>query len=789
MTLRPGTPEEVGMSGQRVRQVVDLARAWVTEGITPTLVILVARHGIVVVHEAFGRLTPDPASGPVQLDTIFPLASITKPLTATAAMILAEDGLLGLNRPVAEYLPEFTGEGKQAVMVHHLLTHTSGLRDEDVHAHAEKKQGSVRVPPAEESEHPFVHEALFLRYDAPLWKPPGAEMSYCGFGYALLGEIVRRISGRSLDDFTRERIFAPLGMKDTSYVVPDAVRHRIVKRPADVPFAGLDSREAQERPWGGGGAFSTAMEMAIFGQMFLNRGSYGGARILSPASVAEMTRNQTPGISASWKDQFFPEASWGYGWDIYGDKNARYSSTLLSPKAFGHSGAGGTNLRVDPHYGIVAAYFAVGLDWEAERQFDLFMDDVMSAVIDVEVEVGEASGSPVSPPRAVSRRSPRGKGERGMSLRPGTPEEVRMPAERVRHVADLANGWVEQGVTPALVVLAARRGVIVLHEAFGRLTPEPDSPPVQRDTIYPLASITKPIAATAAMILVEEGLLGINRPVAEYIPEFAGEGKQAVMVHHLLTHTSGLRDEDVCAYAEKQGLVRPPVPGELQHPSVFDTPVLGCEAPLRTPPGTEMAYCNYGYALVAEIVQRASGRPFADFARDRIFAPLGMNDTCYIVPEADRHRIVGRPADAPCANWLVREKSRGNSGVLSTAMEMAIFGQMFLNHGSYGEARVLSPASVAEMTRNQIPGIGARFGDEFFPEASWGLGWGIRGNKKYGGTLISPRTFDHGGSGGVFLWVDPVYEIVGLYFSVSIQSGKWNADLFVNAVTAAVIDK
>src|SRR5438128_8658029 len=122
-----------------------------------------------------------------------------------------------------------------------------------------------------------------------------------------------------------------------------------------------------------------------------------------------------------------------------------------------------------------------------------------------------------------------------MKLRPGTPEEAGMSAQRVRHVAALAEGWVAEGVTPALVVLVARRGVIVLHEAFGRLTPDPDSPPLQRDSIYPLTSITKPITATAAMILMEEGLLGLSRPVSEYIPEFTGEGKDAVMVHHLVT--------------------------------------------------------------------------------------------------------------------------------------------------------------------------------------------------------------------------------------------------------------
>ena len=117
-----------------------------------------------MLHEAFGRLTPDDNAPPVKRDTIYPLSSLTKPITATAAMLLVEDGLLGLQRPVSEYLPEFSGEGKQAVMVHHLLTHTSGLREQDVNAHAAKKRGVVAIPPPEETQHPWINEDLFLGY-------------------------------------------------------------------------------------------------------------------------------------------------------------------------------------------------------------------------------------------------------------------------------------------------------------------------------------------------------------------------------------------------------------------------------------------------------------------------------------------------------------------------------------------------------------------------------------------------------------------------------------------------
>jgi len=388
MQLRPGEPEEVGMSARRVRHVGQLAAGWVAQGITSALVILVARRGVVVLHEAFGRLTPDDDAPLIKRDTIYPLTSLTKPITATAAMLLVEDGLLGLQRPVSEYLPEFIGEGKQAVMVHHLLTHTSGLRDEDVNAHAAKKRGVVAIPPPEETQHAWINEYLFLRYDAPLWKPPGVEMFYGNYNYELLGEIVRRVSRQALADFASERILEPLGMQDTFYIVPDVVQARIVRRPLDAPFAaavgvelapGLGTREHQERPWAGAGVYSTAMDMAIFGQMFLNRGSYGEVSILSPAAVAEMTRNQIPGIGAQYLGEFFPEASWGFGWGIHGNKRALGDGSLHSPQAFDLTGAGGVYLWVDPVYEIVGVYFQVTREKSCRG---LFTNAVTAAVVD-----------------------------------------------------------------------------------------------------------------------------------------------------------------------------------------------------------------------------------------------------------------------------------------------------------------------------------------------------------------------------------------------------------------------
>jgi len=301
-----------------------------------------------------------------------------------------------------------------------------------------------------------------------------------------------------------------------------------------------------------------------------------------------------------------------------------------------------------------------------------------------------------------------------------------MSPERIDRVRRLCAGWVEEGNSPALQVVIARRGTIVLDDAWGRLGPEDDAPPLTTDSIFPLASITKPITAAAVMCLVEDGLLGLNRPVQEYLPELVGDGKDAVMVHHLLTHTSGLTETDVTAYLVsgiRAGEIEPPEP--LPGIGPEEGLLIRCRsnayrAPLSQPPGSTMSYCNLGYRMLAEIVSRVAGRLAASFVG---------------VPDAWRDRYVRRPASAPLAAFMNNLDLRarmapGGGSAAGTARDAAAFTQMLLNGGTYGDTRVLSRASVREMTRNQIPGVSATWAGEHFPEAAWGYGWGIQGARR-----------------------------------------------------------
>lgn len=393
----------------------------------------------------------------------------------------------------------------------------------------------------------------------------------------------------------------------------------------------------------------------------------------------------------------------------------------------------------------------------------------------------------------------------------GTPEEAGMDPDRIVRLHDLAPTWVDNVETRSAVLLAARRGKIVFHEAYGPLTDKPGSPDLERDSIFEVSSVTKPILATAAMVLVEDGLLGLNRPLKEYIPEICGEGADDIEVQHLLTHTTGYREDDCWAHhASKREAVNAspvtPAPGQHQ----FIANYLKCMEDVKSwyAPGSQMDYCNHNFALLGEVVRRVSGQGPQDFMKQRVFDPLGMDSSRLVRDEAlaARHvvrgdgvpagSVAGNPAAGVEGIWL-RSAPWGFLGLCTTARDLAVLGQTLLNGGTYGTNRLLSRPAVHEMTRNQLPGIGCDFFGIWYPEASWGLGWAIQGDhrwKFFNSTLVPKGTIYHSGSGGHQIWIDPVNEIVGVYLSVTLidneqlQDRQWAVDHFMNMVTAAVAD-
>jgi CubicO group peptidase (beta-lactamase class C family) len=404
--LREGLPEDVGMDPVRIGRLRELVGNWVKNGDTPSVAVLVARRGVVVMHEAFGVLRHGDPTPTLKPDSIFPLTSCSKPLTAAAVMCLVDDGLIGLNRPFIDYIPELDVpevEWLAEARVADLLCHTSGFDDlllGDFIAAA--AQRSPELPPPAPGQHPMLNQRIRLAAGAPLARRPGAAMLYSNFGYNLLGDIVRRVSGVPFWQFVRSRLFEPLRMRDSYFALPPELRERRVYRAPGMPATepnpvhrGIDSPEIHELGLGAGGAASTAPDLAAFLQMLLNRGSYGGRQILSRASVAAMTRHQVddsiPQIMPLFRNgkRFYVEfrgGGYGYGLFIFraGDRFMS-NGALASLSAFGHVGYGGCCMWADPEREVVGIYLSVAPRFirdMAVMNSDLFQNTVNAAIVD-----------------------------------------------------------------------------------------------------------------------------------------------------------------------------------------------------------------------------------------------------------------------------------------------------------------------------------------------------------------------------------------------------------------------
>jgi uncharacterized protein YbbC (DUF1343 family) len=336
---RPEPPLRVpGVDADRFRIIDTLVREEIERKRLPGAVVLVGVGDEIVYQTAIGNRALVPDVEPMTLDTIFDLASLTKPVaTTTSVMMLVEDGRLRLTDRVAAHIPGFERYGKADITVRHLLTHVSGLRpDVDL---ADPWTGS--------------DTAIDLAIEEVPASAPGSRFVYSDINFFLLGEIVRRVSGMPLDQFARERIFAPLGMKDTMFTPPASAGPRIAPTERCTPYGwpcdGPDMRmlrgtvhDPTARRMGGvaghAGLFGTAADLAVFCRMLLNGGEYNGARVLAPLTVAKMTNPATPGGERNQR---------ALGWDM----DSGFSSNrgeLLPLGSFGHTGFTGTSLWIDP---------------------------------------------------------------------------------------------------------------------------------------------------------------------------------------------------------------------------------------------------------------------------------------------------------------------------------------------------------------------------------------------------------------------------------------------------------
>ena len=319
-------PSTVGMSDALNATLDSIMAVGLREHAAPGATLAVGRYGRLVHLKAYGRLDTATASSPVDVNTIYDMASLTKVIaTTTAAMILEEQGQLDLDRTVASYLPGFNAPDKAGITMRMVITHRGGL------------EAFAALYKTFSGREQYL-EQINLR---PLKSVPGTEMVYSDWDMILTQLVIEKITGIPLDKFVDEKVFHPLGMKSTMFTPDTSLKFRIAPTEIDTARGGLvwgkvhdENANAIGGVAGHAGLFSTAPDLAVFAQMLLNGGIYDGVRIVKVATVARWTAPQNGGSSRA------------LGWDTP-SKNSS-SGHYFSPRSFGHTGFTGTSIWVDP---------------------------------------------------------------------------------------------------------------------------------------------------------------------------------------------------------------------------------------------------------------------------------------------------------------------------------------------------------------------------------------------------------------------------------------------------------
>lgn len=319
------------------------------------------------------------------------------------------------------------------------------------------------------------------------------------------------------------------------------------------------------------------------------------------------------------------------------------------------------------------------------------------------------------------------------------PRVVELSPTLPARVDSIINAAIADHAAPAISVAIGRYGRLVYLKGYGHLTYSDTAPAVDEHTRFDMASLTKVVATTtSAMVLEDQGKLDINRPVVSYLPEFNAPEKRDITVKMLLTHSGGL-EAGAGLWKDTRGRAE-----YLQKINA---------RPLAYTPGTRMIYSDWDFVLMQQIVERISGETLDAFTTAHIFAPLGMTETGFRPDTSERRHIAPTevvPSRGGMIWGTVHDENAeaiggvsGHAGLFSSARDEAIFLQMLLNGGSYGNVRILRPETIDRWTSIQAPG------------SSRTLGWDTPSAHSSAGRFFSPRSYGHTGFTGTSLWSDP----------------------------------
>ncbi|MDP2819141.1 MAG: serine hydrolase domain-containing protein [Polaromonas sp.] len=385
------------------------------------------------------------------------------------------------------------------------------------------------------------------------------------------------------------------------------------------------------------------------------------------------------------------------------------------------------------------------------------------------------------------------------------PSELGLCPDRLQRVLDVLQSEVDCGRLPGAVALVARRGKLALFESVGQLDPTAGTV-MQRDAIFRIYSMTKPLVSVAVMMLMEQGKLLLSDPVAKHLPEFANQ-KVAVerdgqvtledvirpaTVQDLLRHTAGLTYEFLGSAAVQRQYAELQMGSRERSNSEFSRTLAAL--PLMHQPGSVWEYSR-ATDVLGRLVEVVSGQTLGGYLREEIFAPLGMHETGFVVAVADQHRIAEPFAHDPDGGVPMRmldprramAMESGGGGLLSTAMDYARFLQFMRNRGELLGTRLLGPHTVDFMTADHLEGLPST-GDLLPPGHGFGLGFAVRMATGVSPVPGSVGLYYWGGIAGTTFFVDPAQDLYALLMIQAPMQRDYYRPLFRSLVYAALLD-
>jgi CubicO group peptidase (beta-lactamase class C family) len=374
----------------------------------------------------------------------------------------------------------------------------------------------------------------------------------------------------------------------------------------------------------------------------------------------------------------------------------------------------------------------------------------------------------------------------GGELPTAKPADVGLDADKIQQARDAVQALIDKKEMAGAVIAIARKGKVVMFEALGEAEAG-SGKPMKTDSIVRIYSMTKPITTVAAMILVDEGKIGLDDPVSKYLPEFKNlrvlpgkdkgdetvEAKREPTIRDLMRHTAGLTygffgNSSIDQLYKKMGILS--TPGDTLQDMIAK---LG-KLPLRFQPGTHWNY-SVGVDVLGRVVEVVSGKPLDEFFAERIFKPLDMKDTGFFVPEEKWDRFTGSHGEnkeskkltvtEPAAKSRFRTKPKllsGGGGAVGTARDYLRFCQMMLNGGELDGVRILKKETVAEMIKNQLEdeAMKAKNGGKTDVGEGFGLGFGVQVGKD--NPLLGRVVGEYwwGGAASTHFWISPKQDLV-----------------------------